>query len=263
MRAIKLTPHKVYLLVVLMAFVIFLLVGGDGHRVATGESLEAPSFHHLLGTDDLGMDILAQLCHGGGYSLFLGLFSAGIAVTIGSVVGIASGYYGGGLDKLLMSISDILTGMPQMILLILLGAFLGASYFSIVLVIALISWTQTARMVRARVIFIKNRNYIKYSRRIGATFPDMVLRHFLPALRELLTLSFIKIMSRGIVMEASLAYLGLGDPTSKSWGMMLNRAMSFPGIYFTPFWKWWVLAPLAALIGLVISLMAYSREFEV
>lgn len=255
--------YKLYLLLVIGLFLMYTILGGDVHRAVTNDSLAAPSLEHILGTDDLGIDIFAQLCHGGGYSILLGGLSAVFSVVLGTIVGVASGYFGGAVDRTLMAICDIITGMPQMILLILLGAFLGASYFSLILVLALISWTQIARVVRSRVIFIKNQNFITYSKLFGTSFMTILLKHFYPALKELLSLSFIKIMSRSIVMEASLAYLGLGDPTSKSWGMMLNRAMAFPGIYFTPFWKWWVLSPLVALMGLILSLMLLSKEFEV
>lgn len=255
--------YKLYLLLVVIAFFVYIFIGNDGHRIVTGSSLEAPSLSHILGTDDLGIDIFSQLCYGGGYSIFLGGISGIFSILIGSVAGVAAGYFGGTTDKIIMSICDIINSMPQMILLILLGAFLGAGYISMILVLAFISWSHPARLVRARVIFIKNQNYIRYSKHIGAPFRIIFIKHFYPLLKELLALSFIKIMSKSIVMEASLAYLGLGNPTSKSWGMMLNRAMSFPGIYFTPFWKWWVVAPLVALMGLVLSLMLYSKEFEV
>jgi peptide/nickel transport system permease protein len=195
--------------------------------------------------------------------LGLGILSAGTATFIGGIIGIVSGYFGGKTDHFFMAACDIIVGMPQMILLILLGAFFGARYLSMVLVIALLSWPQTARTIRARVLFLKDQNYIQYSRKIGTPFRVIVQKHFYPPLKPLLSLTFIKIMSRSIVMEASLAYLGLGDPTSKSWGMMLNKAMSFSGIYFTPYWKWWIMAPLTALIGLILSLMLMSKEIEV
>lgn len=255
--------YKLYLVMILMAFFLYTLSGSEAHRHPSDDSLAPPSRTHILGTDDIGVDIFAQLCHGGGHSLFLGGMSALLSVSLGSLIGVAAGYFGGKTDRFLMALCDIGMSIPKIMLLILLGAFLGASYFSMIMVLALMSWTHPARVIRARILFIKNQNYIQYSRRIGATFLSIFINHFFPMIRELLILSFIKIMNRSIVMEASLAYLGLGNPTSKSWGMMLNRAMSFSGIYFTPYWKWWVLAPLIALIGLVLSLMLYGKEFEV
>ncbi|MBS7525851.1 ABC transporter permease [Fusibacter paucivorans] len=255
--------YKIYLAIIIIAFAVYTLFGGTAHQAVSGASLESPSLTHPLGTDDLGIDILAQLIHGGGYSIFLGIFSAGSATFIGSIIGIISGYIGGKIDHFLMAVCDIITGMPQMILLILLGAFLGASYLSMIIVLAMLSWPQTARTIRARVLFIKEHDYIRYSKQMGTPLYAIITRHFLPPLKPLLTLAFIKMMSRSIMMEASLAYLGLGDPTSKSWGMMLNKAMAFPGIYFTPYWKWWLTAPLIALVCLILSLMLLSKEIEV
>ncbi len=254
--------YKLYLWMVILTFSIYKLTGSTKHMIPSGGSLETPSLEHFLGTDDLGIDIFAQICHGGGSSLIIGAASAALAVSIGVGVGVLSGYIGGKADAVLMGICDIVTSMPQMILLILMGAFLGSSYITLVIVLALMSWTHTARIIRARVLFIKSENYIRYSENIGASVWNILIKHFLPSLKELLGLSFIKIMSRSIVMEASLAYLGISNPISKSWGMMLNRAMSFSGIFYTPFWKWWVLSPLIALVGLILSLMLLGREKE-
>jgi peptide/nickel transport system permease protein len=255
-------PYKLYLVLVAASSIVYRIMGWRTHMEPTGYSLEAPSFMHLLGTDDLGIDILAQLCYGAGNSLFIGCLAAGLSVGLGIIIGILAGYLGGKTDAVLMGICDIITSMPQMILLILLGVFLGSGYTTLVIVLGFMSWTQTARMIRARVLFIKKSNYILYSKSYGASIWYLIKNHFTPALKDLVIFSFLKLMSRSIIMEASLAYLGISDPTSKSWGMMLNRGMSFSGIYFTEFWKWWVLSPLIALIALILSIMLVSREFE-
>lgn len=247
---------------IIFSFVMYQLLGFEYHTIPSGLSLEAPSRAHILGTDDIGIDIFAQLIYGGGYSLLIGIVSASLATGVGVLAGIAAGYYGGVIDEIVTGAVDVLASIPQMILLILLGTFLGASFVSLVLVLMLISWSQTARMVRAKVIFIKNEMYIKMSELYGAKFLFIAIHHILPSIKELVVLSFIKIMSRSILLEASLAYLGLSDPTSKSWGLMINRAMSFSGIYFTPFWKWWLLPPLIGLILLVLSLMQIGRSIE-
>lgn len=251
-----------YISVILILFLVYMGLGFESHLRPSGQSLESPSFSHILGTDDLGIDIAAQLVYGGGYSLIIGGVSALLATLAGVMLGIAAGFYQGRIDRFVMGVIDALASIPQMILLILMGVFLESNWFSLILVLTFVSWRQTARMVRAKVIFLKNETYIKMSELYGARFFFIAWHHIIPAIRELIVLSFIKIMSRVIVMEASLAYLGLSDPTAKSWGKMLNRAMSFSGIYFTSFWKWWLLPPLIALILFIVSLMLLSRKFE-
>ena len=132
--------YKLYLIGIAISFVVYIIGGFEAHSIPSGNSLEAPSFEHFLGTDDLGVDILAQLCYGGGHSLIIGGFSALIAVSLGFCIGAAAGYYGGRVDQILTGLCDIVTSVPQMILLILLGAFLGSSYITLVIVLALMSW---------------------------------------------------------------------------------------------------------------------------
>jgi len=254
--------HTIYLLTTFALFFLYFLSGSQKHLNPSGKSLEAPSFQHILGTDDIGIDIFSQLCYGGGVSIAIGFVSGLIAVTLGIVIGASAGLIGGRTDKILMSFADMFMAIPQMVLLILLGSFLGSNYMTLTLVLGLLSWAMTARVVRSKVIFLKHETYVTYSLKHGVGFLQIIRQHFIPHIKEICILQFIKIMSKSIVMEASLAYLGLANPISKSWGMMINRSMSFPGIYFTPFWKWWILPPLVGLIGLVLSLMLLGNEFE-
>lgn len=241
---------------------ISVLFMGNTYQIPSGHSLEAPSLSHLLGTDDLGIDILAQICHGALVSILVGFLSAALAGIGGGILGILSGCYGGWIDKLVMGICDIIMVIPQLPLMIVLGAFLGPSVKNIILVIALLSWSRPARIVRSKVLSMRYEKYITAAQCYGAGFLHLVVKHFLPGVLPIMMVSVIGTISHAIRAEASLSFLGLGDPTSKSWGVILNRSINFPGIYFTDYWKWWVMAPLLVLILLILSVSFLSRDME-
>ncbi len=241
------------------ASVLFL---GDAHRVPSGASLEAPSLRHPLGTDDLGIDIWAQLCRGALISVLVGLGSAGLAGVGGSVLGVLAGYSGGAVDRLITGLCDVMTAIPQLPLMIVLGAFLGPSTRNIILVVGLLSWVGPARIARAKTLSMRREKFIVAAASYGASFFHIARTHLLPALLPLVAASCLRIVGHAVSAEAGLTFLGLGDPTSKSWGMLLNRSMSFSGIYFTDFWKWWVLPPLVALATLVVAVAFIARDLE-
>lgn len=146
--------------------------------------------------------------------------------------------------------------------MIVLGAFFGASLTNIILVIALISWVGSARTARAKILSMRSEPYIVAAKSYGARFYHLLLKHFIPGILPIMMVGVIRVMSHAIVAEAGLSFLGLGDPLSKSWGVILNRSINFPGIYFTEFWKWWILAPLTALMLLVVSISFIGRDLE-
>lgn len=252
----------ILILLLLLVSLISGIVPGDAYKVPSGASLEAPSATHPLGTDDLGIDLLAQLCKGASTSLAIGFGAALLSGLGGSALGILSGYKGGKTDAFIMALCDIMMCLPRLPILIVLGAFFGAGIRNIIVVIALMSWTESARLIRAKVLSIRNDYYIIAAKSYGARFPHLLCRHFLPLLTPLVVVNLMRIISHAIISEAGLSFLGLGDPTSKSWGVIINRAMNFPGIYFTPFWKWWLLPPLCALIVLVLAVAAIGRSLE-
>lgn len=239
-----------------------LLFSGDSYSVPSGASLEAPGPAHPLGTDDLGIDILAQLGRGAVISLAVGLSSALLAGLGGGVAGMMAGYAGGKADRLICGLCDIVSVMPQLPLMIVLGAFFGPSVKNIILVITLLSWAGPARIARSKTLSLRRETYITAARSYGASFFHILKKHLLPGLFPVLMVSALRIIGHAVVAEASLTFLGLGDPTSKSWGVILNRAMGFPGIYYTPFWTWWILPPLAALTLLVLSVSWIGRDLE-
>jgi len=227
-----------------------------------GPALLPPGEGHLLGTDDMGVDLWAQICYGARTSLLIGAATALLAGLGGGIVGILAGYMGGMVEKFILRLIDVLLVLPDLPLLILLAAFLGAGLENIILVLALFSWSRPARIVRAQVLSLRQQTYIQAARYYGAGTFYLLWRHFLPELMPLLLVHKVRLASRGITAEAGLAFLGLGDPTANSWGMILHYATGFRGIYFTPYWKWWLLYPCLALTLLVIGLALFGRDLE-
>jgi peptide/nickel transport system permease protein len=241
---------------------VYHLLGLDAHRLPSGPSLAPPSWQHPFGTDDLGMDLLAQICYGAGISLIVGLGTAILAGGGGTLLGMAAGYYGRWVDKLITGLCDVMMCIPHLPMMIVMGAFFGSSLRNIILVLALISWAAPARIARARTLAMKQERYVTIAKSYGANFWHLTARHFLPAIFPIAMVSLLRIVSAAIVAEAGLAFLGLGDPTSKSWGIILNHSINFDGIYFTDYWKWWIAAPLFFLIMLVTAIAMLGRDLE-
>lgn len=232
------------------------------HKIPSGKALEAPSKEHLLGTDDLGIDLLSQIFYGARISLIIGFSTSILAGLGGAILGIISGYYGGIVDKIIMRLADMMIALPNLPMMILLGAFFGPSIKNIVLVLVLFSWTSPARIIRSKIISIKEESYIIMAESYGANFFHLLKTHFLPEILPILAITIIRITSKAVVAEAGLSFLGLGDPTSKSWGLILNHGINFKGIYFTDYWKWWVMSPLLATMFLVLSISYISKDLE-
>ncbi len=232
------------------------------YNLPSDDILQAPSKKHLLGTDDLGMDIFSQLLYGTRISLVVGV-SCGIFASIGgSILGILGGYKGKRIDKILLSSIDVINSLPQLPFMIVLGAVLGPSIKNIIFAICLISWTMPARLIRSKVVKIKNQDYIKLAEKYGGGFFYILYKHLFVEIYPIMIVTFIRIINRAIVAEAGLAFLGLSDPLSKSWGMVLNRAIEFENIFLTDYWKWWLISPILFLVVFVLSISTIAREIE-
>jgi len=232
------------------------------HNTPSGNALEAPNKEHPMGTDDLGIDLFSQVCHGARPSLVVGFGTALLANILGVLIGIIAGYYGNIIDKIFMVLTDIMMAIPELPILIVLGAFLGPDVKNIILVLSILSWTKPCRTIRSKILSLKQENYIKVAQGYGASFFYILSHHFLPQIFPLIATSFIKTLNKAIIAEASLSFLGLGDPTSKSWGLIIHHALNFEGIFFTDFWHWWVMLPLSVLLFLVIAVAFLSRDME-
>ena len=250
-------------LVLLMCMAVFApLLSWLPHDHSSGPSLAPPGLPHLMGTDNLGVDIWAMICFGSRVSLAVGLGTAFLAGLGGGIVGMFAAYKGGLFDRFLMRLLDIMIALPNFPVMIVLAAFFGPSLINIILVLALFSWSVPARIVRAAALSLKAQPYIKMATHYGAGSLYLLTRHFIPELLPVVLVSMIRLSGMAIVAEASLAFLGLGDPTSRSWGLIINHAVNFQGIYYTDFWKWWLLYPWIFMTLLVTSLALLGRDLE-
>jgi peptide/nickel transport system permease protein len=242
-------------LFVLVALGAPLLTPYDPHAFA-GQPLERPGPAHWLGTNDAGQDILSELIYGARVSLAVGLGAALGTVTLGVLVGGVAGYAGGLLDALLMRAVDVMLTLPRLPLLILLSAFLGSGLIQTMAIISLLFWPATARVIRAQVQSLRQRGYVKMARNFGGSPSYVLVRHILPQIGPLIVFGLVTAAGRAVAMEAGLAFLGLGDPTAKSWGLMMRYALNLPGLLLTNRWLWWLLPP-----GLCITLLILALTF--
>lgn len=183
---------------------------------------QPPSLSHWMGTDDLGRDVFTRMLFGGRVSILIGLLAATFGTLLGTLVGSAAGYYGGRLDNVLMRITDIAYAIPTLPLLIILSAYSRAALISMVLIIGLLSWMTTARVVRSQVLSIKEMDYVEAARGMGATDLRILARHIVPnALGPILVGATLGV-GNAIMIESSLSFLGLGvQPPVPTWGNML------------------------------------------
>ncbi|MFN3762236.1 MAG: ABC transporter permease [Anaerolineae bacterium] len=223
-------------------------------RAFSGQPLERPSPAHPLGTNDVGHDILSELLYGARISLTVALAAGAGTALLGTLIGGAAGYIGGWPDRLLMRLVDMMMSLPRLPLIILLITFLGSGLFQTILVISLIFWPTTARVVRAQVQSIRTRGYIRMARLFGGGHLYIFLKHVLPSVAPLVAHGLVVSAGHAAVMEAGLAFLGLGDPTVKSWGLMIRFALNLPGIFLTDRWVWWALPPALCITLLIMGL---------
>lgn len=259
---IEMTPGAVVLvLFALVALVAPLLAPYDPHAFS-GQPLERPSPAHPLGTNDAGQDILSELVYGARISLAVGLGAALGTVALGLLVGGLAGYAGGPLDTLLMRLVDVMMTLPRLPLLILLAAFLGSGLVQTMLIISLLFWPATARVIRAQVQSQRQRGYVKMARNFGGGVGYVLRRHILPAIAPLIAFGLVTAAGRAVAMEAGLAFLGLGDPTAKSWGLMMRFALDLPGLLLTDRWLWWLLPPGLCITLLILALTYVGMGLE-
>ena len=222
---------------------------------------QPPSGAHPLGTNDIGQDLLSELIFGARVSLTVGIVAAAVAMVIGTAVGVIAGYYPRLLGSLLMRLVDVLLILPFLPLLIVLAAYLGRSLFNTILIIGILIWAGTARIIRSQVLSLVRRDYITAARALGASDARIIGRHILPRVMLLGISQFVQATSGAILLEASLSFLGLGDPLQKSWGSILYWAQ-VRGAFLTDAWLWWVLPPglMIGAAALGFALMGFALE---
>ncbi len=205
--------------------------------------LIGPGFPHLLGTDDLGRDVLSRMLWGGRISLEVGFVAVGIATLIGILLGSLAGYYGGWVDSGIMRSVDIMLSIPTIFLVLAVIAILEPNIINIMIVIGLTSWMEPARLIRAEFISLKEREFVLAARAIGAGDGRIMLRHILPNGLSPILVSATMGIGGAILIESALSFLGLGvQPPTPSWGSLLSSGKDNIEI------AWW----LSAFPGLAI-----------
>ena len=206
------------------------LLGVDPNTTDASASKYLPLFSegHLLGTDNLGRDHLARLLYAGQVSLFIGFSSAFLALVIGVTLGIITGYYGGFIDDLVNWIITTLNSIPGLVLLIVISAVFRPSAEALILIIVLITWTPTTRLVRGETLAIRAREYIVGAKAVGASDFRLMQVHILPNVFSLTIVTLARNIGIVMLIEASLSFLGLGvQPPTATWGNMLSKSREF------------------------------------
>ncbi|HWD03764.1 MAG TPA: ABC transporter permease [Amycolatopsis sp.] len=204
---------------------------------------------HLLGTDQLGRDILSRLCYGARVSLLVGACAALLAGLVGSAIGVVAGFLGGWFDRILMRLADIQLAFPPILLALAIVGFLGSGLWYVVLVLGLTGWVSYARVIRSEVLSLRTREFVTEARAIGVTDVAIMRRHLLPnVMAPIATIGTLQVAA-AIVAEASLSYLGLGVPKQTvTWGGMLSDGQLYLGT------SWWV----AVFPGLALMITALA-----
>ena len=215
-----------------------------------GNQLLPPNAEFWFGTDRLGRDIWSQTLYGTRVALIVGFTAAATTVSIGTVVGLIAGYFGGKLEELLMRIVDFFLMLPYLPLMIVLAAILGPSIWNIVLVISVVYWPYTARVIRSQVLSLKERAFVEASRSVGASDRLLIFGEIMPNVVPLMFAQAVLMVTWAIYAEAVLSFLGLGDPTTVSWGWIVNRAFA-SGVIRD--FLWWVIPPITCICATILA----------
>jgi len=237
-----------------MVLVLIVAIGGgfapvlsrfDPYTIAMDDALRPPDLTHPFGTDAFGRDVLTRVMYGARFSLQVGVVSRLIALTIGTILGLLAGYYGGRTDRWIMRLADVTLAYPGLLLLIAVMAAVGPSKLSLFVALGVVGWAGVARLVRAQVLTIKEREYVLAIRSIGASNATVIARHVLPNVLTPIIVIFSMGLGASIMAESSLSFLGLGaQPPTASWGSMISS-----GIDYLRVAPWLSLAP-----GIVVTM---------
>ena len=226
------------LMIVLFMFLMALfapVLGGDPGAINIAERLQSPSFSHLLGTDDLGRDVLTRILFAARISLLVGFVAVGIATLIGVVLGALAGYYGRWADAVIMRFVDLMLCFPSFFLILAVIAFLEPSIWNIMIIIGLTSWMGVARLVRAEFLSLRERDFVMAAKAIGGRDSRIIFRHILPNALSPVLVSATLGVAGAILTESALSFLGIGvQPPTPSWGNMLMAGKQTLGT------AWWL-----------------------
>ena len=221
----------------------------------------APSSEHILGTTRLGRDVWAQTLYGGRISIFVGVLAGVIAVTLSLIIGISAGYFGGVIDSVISTVINVFMVIPQIVLLLIIASLLGGvSPVMIGLIIGLTSWPFNARVLRAQTMSIRSREFVYSAETLGETKFRRLFVEIMPNMLSMISSSFVGTVIYAIMAQATLEFIGFGDPFSVTWGTMLYNAQTTGALHSGIWWE--VLAPSTAIIllGAGLTLINFSID---
>jgi peptide/nickel transport system permease protein len=263
-RAVLASRRGRFSLAIVVLFVLVAVFGAllapEDPRASSTDVLEGPSGSHLLGTTEVGSDVFSQLLVGARVSIVVGVSAAVISAVLGATVGLIGGYFGGTTDKLFDAFENWFLVIPQLPLMVVLARLLDPSLSVLILVIGITSWAGTGRIVRSQVLTLKERAFVERARAIGASDWHIIRRHILPNALPLIFANTVLIVAVAILAEASLSFLGLGDPSSISWGSMLENGFD-AGAPSAGAW-WYMVPPGLCITVLVFAIGLIGYVFE-
>ena len=238
-------------LVLLSALFAPLVAPYDPLAINMVESLRPPSAAHPLGTDVFGRDMMSRLVYGARVSMEVSVLSRLISVLIGTLLGLVAGYFGGRLDSAVMRLADVTLAYPGLLLLIAVMAAVGPSLASLIVALGIVGWAAVARIVRAQVLSIKEREFVLAVRSLGARPGRIIFRHLLPNCLSQLIIVFSMGLGMGIMAESSMSFLGLGaQPPLPSWGSMISTGLDYLRVA-----PWLCLVPG---LGITLSVLGFN-----
>ena len=236
----------------ILALIPSYLAPYDPKEMNWGDEYSPPNAKHLLGTDNLGRDVLSRVIWGTKTSLTVGLAAVAISASIGVVLGMVSGYFGGHIDNLIMRITDTIMTLPSLLMLIVFSSIFASRSISVTIIaIGSLGWPGITRITRSRVLSVKNELFVEAARGVGSSISSLLFKHVLPSCIAPIIVSITMSIPRVMITEASLSFLGLGDPRIISWGGMLAGGRSVLRV------AWWV----AFFPGLAIFIVMLAFNF--
>ena len=250
--------------IIILSLVIFValfapLISPYDPLLQSSGSLLPPSTSHLLGTNQVGQDILSQLFYGARTSLAVGFGVSAISLVLSLFFGVSAALIGGIYEQIVTRIIDAFIIIPVVLVAVLVAAYIRPGIALLILILSLLSWQEGARIIRAQTLSLKERGHIAAARSFGGSWLYITRRHILPDLGSILLVEFIYGVRRAVFIEAGLAFLGIGDPMIVSWGVMMRDAMKFS---YLDVWIWW-LVPAGVMLSLtIIGLTFISNAAE-
>lgn len=251
-----------------MALTVVVVLALGAPRLAThrpwelaGDPAAPPRPGLPLGTNALGQDLLSHLLYGARTSLLIGVLVAAAATALSGLVGTAAGAWARGRGWLLAA-TDLFLALPGLPIAVLVAAFLGPGFWTLVIALTLVSWAGFARITSAQVAVTLRKAFVEAGRAAGASEGRILRTCVLPEVASLLFSRFLLTVRWAILMEATLALLGLADPARVSWGLALHQAFSHPLLFVTDAWRWWALPPALAVVVTSLGLAAVGHDLD-